>query len=690
MDNVSLYDDPNPFNCVDTLVKEFHVNDAIFRPMSLPARWISFLREKTKSWWYTFASIACVVVTWVFVVLNSHQTVRKLLVAFCLHAATAASLTRTVPTWLAFATSLVPLAVTSILQPDDVLSGLVEPGIAAIVPLCMLGSAVSETRVFHHVMARVARANRRGDSQQRTAKYCVRDCAKLFFAVTAMSSVLNNTPIVAAILPTLRHGTTPGRLGIVMSVAGLLGGTLTLIGTSTNLMAASLASSATELGPGREITMFSFTLPALAFTVAVATVTLACFTLYSTYAPLHTGSPSEAVPETSRRGIYVAAIVQIPKVGAARTLAQYGLRKLRGAFVAAVLRAEDNTIVLAPSKRTLLCPGDRVLVAGDNVAINGLKGAWHDDITEPGTNDIPLLEAVRGSTSRVILDPDSELVGQSLSSVRFAASYGAVVLAVERKGNPLVNHNTVALQGGDALVCACLPCRRHEIGKRVLSHTFASITDEHGDSTDTDGHPVQEQDAKPIWHAIVLWVAFALTILLPALNIAHIFTSSTIAILVLITLGAIDRETAYRAIDLRLVCILVCSVAMARAASRVDLLSALSLSAFVKAGGYQSSFVLYTMSALFTCVINNNAAVAIVFPLLTASVTGSSIRSSLCSITLGASSAFVSPFGYQTNLMVASMYETTSRDWLILGGTAQIAGIATGPLFCSVLLSAGP
>jgi di/tricarboxylate transporter len=486
--------------------------------------------------------------------------------------------------------------------------------------------------------------------------------ARVTFPITLVSAFLNNTTIVAMAIPATvdlsnRHRISPGRLLMPISYAAVLGGVITTIGTSTNLTVSGLLR---ERGMA-PFSLFEFTLVGL----PVALVgTLVLVLIADRLLP---DRPSSMAGEADGRDFVVSMIVQRdgPLVG--RTVENAGLRQLHGVYLVAIDRGDERISPVGPEvelhARDLLTFAGRVDQIVDLQRMRGLQSGQRRQINQ--------LEGDGHAFYEVVLA--ERWSGRSLREIGFRGRFEAVVLAVHRAGVALdTKLGEVPLRLGDTLLVLSGPSF---IERFRNSGDFLVIAPTRGIS------PTQLRRAKRVG---LIGVGF---VVVTALEILPILHAALLTSLLLIGTRALTMRQAREAIDLNIVLLIAAAFGLGAAVEVTGLGRAIAdvlLAAFLPFGlvGALAGILLATMA--ITELISNNAAAVLLFPvaLATAAATGSDPRPFVVAVTLGASLSFLTPLGYQTNLMVYGIGNYRFSDFTRLGIPLNLVTVA----LCLILI----
>lgn len=519
---------------------------------------------------------------------------------------------------------LVVLSVVGILEPDQALAGFSNSGLITVVAMFVVAAGIHHSGgvdlVVHHLL--------------RTPRTVRGAQARIAFPIALLSGFLNNTPVVATMIPAVhawsrKIGISPSKLMIPLSYSAIFGGTLTLIGTSTNLVVN---------GQYRDITGeegFSiFTITAVGLPVAVVgLITMLMFLprfLPDRKDQQKFGSMREFTLE-------VAVDPNGPLVG--KTVGEAGLRDLDRLYLVEIER--DGSVVTAVPSEERLCGGDRLVFAGDTQAIsdllriNGILPSVHDD--EPSLSK----DRAERRLVEAALSPQSEVLGQTIRDARFRDRYGAVVLAVARGGERVSgNLGNIRLKPGDVLL---LEARPAFVSRQRYAKDFLLIND-------------LETEAPRHERAYLSWGILLTLVTLAASGVLSMLNAALLAAAAMIITGCCSVAQAQKAVDVPVVLTIAASFALGAAlqiTGAAGFAAELILSA---SNGHPLLTVLlvYLSVSVLTEVITNNAAAVMVLPIvlsMTASL-GVPAEPFVIAVMMAASASFATPLGYQTNMMV--------------------------------------
>jgi di/tricarboxylate transporter len=487
---------------------------------------------------------------------------------------------------------------------------------------------------------------------------------RLTVPVAALSGFLNNTPLVAMLIAPVsawarRNGLHPGRLLLPLSYATILGGTLTIMGTSTNLVVNGLLKQA-----GREPLGFFAITPA-GLTACVAGLLLLML-LAPRLLPRRGQDLGDAV--SARRRAFTGAWRVVdggPLDG--RTLADADLGGAHGLHPVELRR--DGLVLAAPGVGERLRGGDVLVFAGPTAAVLALH-------TLPGLEPTAGAQPAGGEALELVVLPSCPLVGSVVGDGSFRARYGAAVLAVSRAGEPVGGHDTHAwtLQAGDLLLVEAGPGAATRLRD---ADTLVVI----------DGPPPPH---RPRRGALAIGaLAFAVLVLPAALGWCSLLESGVAAVLLLAASRILDRRSLRRAVDAELLATIACGLVLGTALERSGVATAAASLCHQAAGGqpWLALAVVYGVTLLITEIVTNNAAAAVMIPVALGIADHLGLPSApfAIAVAVAASCGFATPIGYATNLMVMGPGGYRFSDYLRLGlpldagvGVAVVAVLAWG------------
>lgn len=552
---------------------------------------------------------------------------------------------------IVLAGGLTLLLVSGVLSPEQALSGLANQGMVTVGVLYIVVAGLRETGAVDWIVHRVLGRPRTLYGAQ----------LRLMLPVAVMSAFLNNTPVVAMMIPAVqdwakRHRLSVSKLMIPLSYAAIAGGMCTLIGTSTNLIINGQLMTYTG---SDGLDMFEIGQAGIAVAVAVigAVLVLSRWLL------------PERVPALSQfsnvREYTVEMLVeeQSPLLG--RSIEEAGLRQLPGLYLIEIDRSGQVIPAVSPTER--LQANDRLIFAGivDSVVdlqkIRGLK---------PATDQVFKLNAPRPERCLIeaVISDSCPLISKSIRVGRFRTLYNAAVIAVSRNGEQVHKKiGDIVLRPGDTLLLEAHPSF---VSAQRNSRDFFLV------SRLEDSSPPRHERvsiALIILAAMVLSVAFGWLSMLEAVLLA--------AGLMIIT-RCVSGSAARRSVDWQVLIVIAASLGIGQALLTTGAARAVA-EKLLSVSGSDPTMALATvflLTAAFTAMITNNAAAVLMFPIALAlsDTLNVSFVPFVIALMLAASASFATPIGYQTNLMVYGPGGYRFKDYFFIGlPLTLLAGLVT-------------
>lgn len=539
------------------------------------------------------------------------------------------------------AIAVAALLVTQLLTPQEVLSVLSNSAPVTIACMFILSAALERTGCID------ALGNWLGDL---VGDSPTRVLAGLMLTALVVSAFLNNTPVVAILTPVAialakRAGSFPSKLLIPLSYATVLGGMLTMIGTSTNILVDGVARKA-GLEP---FGMFEITPAALAF-CAVGFVYLMLFS--RRLLPDRETLSRQLRPNLERTFMSELLVPHdSPVIG--KTLSEANLNGGSGLQVLKIFRGEEQ--LTEPGHTTTLAAGDLVLLHGHVKDVVDLRQNGHLTFNRGEAfetvidHDVILAEAIVGRNSRYSHRPMRDL--------DLAARYGINVLAVHRQDeNVQGNLDDFQLQFGDVMLVEGTPTQIRR---------FA----ENGDLISLNA--VQERAYRRDKAPIALLATLAV-VLFSALDLMPIEGLAIIAGAVVLGTRCLDVEDAYKAVDWKVLSLIFGMLAISIAMDKVGLIDLVvnhTMAALPHASPLLMLGFVYLLTTILTEILSNNAVAVLVTPVSIgiAQSLGLDPRPFVVAVMFAASVSFATPIGYQTNTFVYNAGGYRFSDFLRIG-----------------------
>jgi di/tricarboxylate transporter len=468
--------------------------------------------------------------------------------------------------------------------------------------------------------------------------------------VMLLSGFLNNTPVVAMFIPVVSDWCralrlSPSKFMIPLSYATIIGGTLTLIGTSTNLVVNGLLISQMHHPGLRMFDILAIGLPSA----------IVGFLYLLVAAPRLLPDRRPAIADVADPREYTVEML-VPQGSplAGTRIGEAGLRHLPGLYLVEIDRA--GHVLAAVGPREVLMEGDRLIFAG---AVDSIVDLRRVRGLVPATDQVFKLDAPRNERCLVeaVVSNTCPLVGRSIRDGQFRKQYSAVVLAVARNGERLRGKiGDIVLRAGDTLL---LEARPSFIERQRSSRDFFLV------SGIPDSEPLQHERA-PVALAILLGM-----VALATANWLSMLQAAMLAAGLMVATGCCAVERARRSVEWPVLIVIAAALAIGGALETTGAAACLAHGAMHFAGGspWLTLALVYGVTMLFTEFITNNAAAALMFPIAMAGARnlGVDFMPFAIAVMMAASASFATPVGYQTNLMVYGPGGYRFGDFLRIG-----------------------
>jgi di/tricarboxylate transporter len=552
---------------------------------------------------------------------------------------------------LTFFICTVALLLGGVLRAEDALRGLSNPQIIVIFLLMLVTAGIR--RVFGpELFAKVFSPNLKPKAF----------LLRMMVTVSTISAFLNNTPIVAFMIPYVKDwaqkaGVPASRFLIPLSYATILGGMMTVIGTSTNLVLNGLITEYRLTPLGFEDFLY--------LGIIVTVVGWIYFYFIGYHLLPDNESRLEELRENVKKYIIETEIFPGSKL-VGKTVKDAGLRNLKNMFLVEIIRDEHVISPVSP---------DQILEENDLLFFSGNTAAIYDLIEEDNGLRLPKQDSLENDGQfnfvEAVIPANSELIGVKLKESDFRNRFKSSVIAVHRNGEQIsgkVGETTLA--GGDFLLL--LSSGENENATTEKDLYFISV-------------PKKIKTKKVSWYTWFGIGAFA-CLLLGITNTLPLFDVSIGIIVALVLAGILTFTEIRRELDLGLLMVLVCSLAIGVALERsgtAALVANMIINSADALGPVGVLTMLFIATVLLTSLITNPAAVSIMFPVAMAIANQLEMQATpfFVAIAFAASGDFMTPIGYQTNLMVYGPGGYTFRDFVRVGAILTVLYISISVTF---------
>ncbi|MDF2178079.1 SLC13 family permease [Aliiglaciecola sp. CAU 1673] len=519
-----------------------------------------------------------------------------------------------------FTLALLALLGSGQLSLKDATAGLTNQGLITLVLLLLVSVAVDKTSMIKSLARKLV-------TKSYAASYW-----RMFALTFTSSSVLNNTAIVASLLSPIKQNQLQpaSKLLLPMNYAAIMGGTVTLVGTSTNLIVDSFLVKQGQPG----FAFLDFTLYGLTAGLAGGVIMY----VLSSWLPVIESKR----PDYKEYFIEAKVHEDSPLVG--KTVEENHLRNLPELFLVEIVRHKHLISPVTPD--ILIEAGDKLIFSGNIKRVDSLSHL-------PGLSLFAESNGLlRENLTEVMVSNRATLIDKTLKQIGFRALFDAAVVAIRRDGEQLSGKlGDIPLQAGDNLLLATGPdfAKRNNLSKNFF------ILSEHSIS--------KKLTAK---QEVLTLGGFLLAILLSATAFVDLAISLLFLLAALTFTGIVSGNELKRYLPINLIMVIVGSLALATALEQsgaIEILKQWLMPHLQGTSPFVALVVIYLITFTLTELVTNNAAAALMFPFMWAlvQILDAPVLPFALAVAFGASASFISPWGYQTNLLVftAGNYKLT-------------------------------
>ncbi len=556
--------------------------------------------------------------------------------------------------------AVLALYVSGVIDSGQLLAGVANESLAIVAALYVLAGAADITGAFDGVTSKLLG----GADRNRPRAELLRVCGPS----AGVSAFIANTPLVAMLAPRVvrwcrRTGRSPSLYLMPLSYAVILGGSMTMIGTSVNLFVNDLIDSA---GLGR-LGIFSIIGVGLPLTIG-------CVLLMVLLGPrlLKDRTAPGEVRAGNEREFTVEMTIPFDSAMAGATVAEAGLRNLDGVFLVEVERAQRVIAAVGPDEP--LAVGDRLVFVGNLARVLDLQNMTGLASAEARHFD-DLARNPQRQFVEAVIGAGSPLIGSSLKAAGFRSRYGSAVVAIHRASQQLSGKlGDVRLRAGDVLLVLAGP----DFAQQFREHRdFAVVAPLNQD------RPIRRERTRVVEFCVAALIVLAGTGLLDLLK------ASLLIAFALIVTRVVTLDDARRFINTNVLLLMATSFALGLAVEESGLAATLAnlvVGAAAPLGSIGLLAAVLAATMLVTEVISNLAAAALMFPIAVAVAEQAGVNAMPFAVVVifGASLSFLTPIGYQTNTMVWAMGGYRYTDFARLGIPLTLLVLVATPFLVPV------
>lgn len=540
---------------------------------------------------------------------------------------------------------LVVFLLTGVISTEQAFSGFSNEGMLTVLLLFIVAGAIQKHGIIENFINNVLQKSKGPRMSM----------LKLLPPVSLASGFLNNTPVVVTLTPIIRdwclkNNISPSKFLIPLSYVTILGGTVTLIGTSTTLVVNGLLIQS-------DLESYSFfQLSVVGVPIAIAGL-IYILTIGYKLLPETLGA-KEQIKEEAKEFLAEATIGKdFEHVD--KDIIDITSNSLKGIYIIEIMRDDEHIFPVTPT--TTLREGDHLLFAGTINTIASIqkqRGVSVDtgtDLTLDSLNDddnTKLVEAV--------ISHQSSMVSKSLKSTRFRAKYNAGVIAVHRNNERIKSRvGDIVMKPGDTLL---MLGSRDFIDQHMHSSDFYVVT------SVTPPEPLSQNSIKG-WVSLILLLVMISSVTLGFLSM---FEAMLISVILLMTFKLIDAEEAFSYVPINVILLIASAFGVGEAVTESGLAQfvAENMMDIARPMGIIGIIVLlYIVTNIFTELITNTAAAVLMFPIVIeiANQMDVAYMGLVVTITIASSASFITPIGYQTNLIVYGPGGYKFSDYIKVG-----------------------
>ena len=543
----------------------------------------------------------------------------------------------------AFVIAVVTLGFFGILTPREILSGFANEQLAVILLLLLLGDIIRQTAIVELLFDRIFKS----------AKSYRGFLSRMTLIISGFSAFLNNTPLVAVMMPYVnswckRNDISPSKFLMPLSYAAILGGCATLIGTSTNLIVNGMVVDQTIMPSLESLNIFDFAYVGVPM-IFIGFLYLLFFG--EKLLPVKDDIIDEFTKNT--REYLVEAEIRKNSQLIGKTIEEAGLRNLKGLFLVEIIRKSFKISSVKPN--IILQQDDLLIFAGDTETIAEMIDS---DLGLRLPSVGMLYKKKQTEVVEIVISHNSAMINKTVKEIRFRAKFDAAVIAVHRNGERISGKiGEIVIKPGDVLLLFTGADFVSRSSHTMDFYFISKVKD------------FQKLEPYKIW---TLLGGTVLVILLAAFKVVSLFMGLIVLIMILLALKIANPKELYKAIDYKLALIIAMSLALGTAmikSGAAELFADSVITVFLPLGKVGLLFGIYFITAILAAYITNIAAVAIIFPIsITMAVNlNLPVMPFILVVSFAAAANFMTPIGYQTNLMVYGPGGYSFKDFFRVG-----------------------
>jgi di/tricarboxylate transporter len=542
-----------------------------------------------------------------------------------------------------FVIGIITLGIFGVLTPTEILAGFANEQIAVILLLLLMGEFIRQSAVLDGLFNRLF-------NKVTSARGFL---ARMTLVVAGFSAFLNNTPLVAIMMPFTynwgkKNNIPVSKLLIPLSYAAILGGCATLIGTSTNLIVNGLVTDQYIIPGLKPLEIFDF--------AAVGVPMIVIGFLYMLFLGGRLLPAKKDVlenVEATPREYMVEVQIREGSDMIGKTVDEAGLRNLKGLFLVEIIRG--TLTIRAVGRSTVLFRDDIMIFAGDTETIaEMIKQKSGLQLTQVGM----FARKDRTEVLEIVVSHNSSLINKTVKETSFRGRFDAAIIAMHRNGERVSGKIGLArLKPGDLLLILA----GEDFSKRAMeTQDFYLIS------------KVREFKKMEWYKPAIMLGGLLISVMLSVFHLVPLFVSLVVLVSATMIMKVASPKDTVRSIDFNLLIIIALSLALGTAMIKsglADILASSTIKWLMPFGRVTLLAGIYLITTILAAYITNKAAVAIIFPisLSVAIDLGAEPLPFILVVAFAAAANFMTPIGYQTNLMVYGPGGYSFKDFFRVG-----------------------
>lgn len=531
------------------------------------------------------------------------------------------------PAYIVFG-AMITLNLGGVITVEEAFQGFSNEGMLAVAFLYVVSAGLQSSGLFTKTVYQLLGKK----NLNRKKRYL-----RLLFPVAGLSAFLNNTPIVASLIPVIKKWAKKNdfhdsKFLIPLSYAAILGGMCTLIGTSTNLVVHGLLRDSGMGGLG------FFEITPIGLPIAIIIITI--ISTVGHYLLPETKEIETRLEESFREFVAEMKVESdFPHLG--ETVEDANLRQLKGLFLFQITRDGEKISPVTPEET--IKENDRLFFTGMVDTIYDVQKTQGLTVVKDPEFDLKNLDSDDVDTYEAVISRTSPLIGMTVRDSNFRQRYDGVILAIHRAGHRIDKKvGDIVIQPSDTLF---ILAKKEFADKWRHSREFTLIS------------PSIDIYEKPKWKGNTALLLLFIMVLVAATGILPIVLAAALTAMIMVTIDIVNLQEAQEAIDWGVLAIIASSFGIAAGLKNsgfADFVASHIISIFNGMGEIGILTGLFIAISSFTWVITNNAVAAIMFPVTMSIANTVNIGTEpfLITLLIAASTCFATPIGYQTNTMV--------------------------------------